>query len=251
MLLQILETNYWIVHTANEILHWAYLSLLFILQSVLRYNTLIEEVSDAFAITVGTVTVPDKNCVTKRIKACAAYCLPDGKSNMAVIEVNLVSGYISEKSDLKQIVKNNINVIKRYEVDGNKVSFFIDEITAEYICVYFRVIREMDVEQATYGTVVVYDYYQPEFFANKVIILSTDYLFVSVYNMDCHYHSNSNVFLYQYKVFYTRINIMVIICKGNWWFCLIHFLISVETLYKMKNNPMYNQWNIRTKWHTK
>lgn len=146
--------------------------MLFILQSVLRYNIPDPEASDAFSITVNAETERDKLCVTKRITACAAYQLPDGKSNMAVIEVNLVSGYIPEKTDLKEIVKNNIKVIKRYEVDGSKVSFYIEEFTGEDVCVSFRVIREVDIEKAKPGTVVVYDYYQPEFSVSEVILFS-------------------------------------------------------------------------------
>ncbi|XP_071524073.1 alpha-1-inhibitor 3-like [Panulirus ornatus] len=138
-----------------------------VFQSVLRYNIPEPEPSDAFTLTVNTKTEQDKACVTKRISACVSYLLPDGKSNMAVIEVNLVSGYIPEKVDLKQIVENNIKVIKKYEVDGSKVSFYIEEFTAEEVCVSFRVIREVDIENAKPGTVVVYDYYQPEFSINE------------------------------------------------------------------------------------
>ncbi|XP_042222119.1 alpha-1-inhibitor 3-like [Homarus americanus] len=134
-----------------------------IFQSVLRYNIPEPEASDAFSLTVTSKTEPDKTCVTKRINACASYRLSDGKSNMAIMEVNLVSGYTPEKTDLKQITKANGKVIKKYEVDGSKVSFYIDELTAEKMCVSFRTVREVDIENVKPGTVVLYDYYQPEF----------------------------------------------------------------------------------------
>ncbi|KAK4303545.1 hypothetical protein Pmani_024447 [Petrolisthes manimaculis] len=137
-----------------------------VLQAVQRYNIPEPEPSDAFTLTVNTITTPDKQCTTKRITACAAYRLPDQKSNMAVIEVDLISGYIPEKQDLKQMLKLDPN-IKRYEVDGSKIHFYMDELLVEDTCVNFRVIRQVDVEDVKPGTVIVYDYYQPEFSISK------------------------------------------------------------------------------------
>lgn len=136
-------------------------------QAVLRYNIPTPEPSDAFDLTVNTITVPDRQCVTKRITACASYRLPDNASNMVVIEVDLISGYIPEKDDLKQLLKDDKN-LKRYEVDGSKVNFYVNELTAKDTCVNFRVIRDVDVEEVKPGTVVVYDYYQPEFAVSQV-----------------------------------------------------------------------------------
>ncbi|KAK4316125.1 hypothetical protein Pmani_012634 [Petrolisthes manimaculis] len=137
-----------------------------VLQAVQRYNIPEPEPSDAFTLTVNTITTPDKQCTTKRITACAAYRLPDQKSNMAVIEVDLISGYIPEKQDLKQMLKLDPN-IKRYEVDGSKIHFYMDELLVEDTCVNFRVIRQVDVEDVKPGTVIVYDYYQPELSISK------------------------------------------------------------------------------------
>lgn len=133
----------------------------------MRYNVHEPEASDAFSLSVRTNTVADKNCVTKNVKACVSYLLPDGKSNMAVMEVNLISGYIPEKEDLKAAVQAN-NTIKRYEVDGSKISLYIDELTSEKLCVSLRALREVDVEDYKPGSVVVYDYYQPEFSVSEV-----------------------------------------------------------------------------------
>ena len=89
---------------------------------------------------------------------------------MAVIEVNLVSGYIPEKSDLKQVVGYGTGLIKRYEVDGRKVTFYIDEFSPEDLCLAFRILREVDVENPKPGTVRVYDYYDPDQFVSEVSV---------------------------------------------------------------------------------
>ncbi|XP_042877999.1 alpha-2-macroglobulin-like isoform X10 [Penaeus japonicus] len=142
-----------------------------LVQAVLRYNVPDATASDAFSLSVTTETSPDKKCITKKMKACASYLLPDQKSNMAVMEFNLISGYIPHKADLKQIVGYGTGLIKRYEVDGSKVMFYIDEFSPEDLCVEFRVIREIDVEDAKPGTIKVYDYYQPEFSVSKSYVL--------------------------------------------------------------------------------
>ncbi|XP_063596596.1 alpha-2-macroglobulin-like protein 1 [Penaeus indicus] len=134
-----------------------------IVQAVLRYNVPEAEPSDAFSLRVHAVNDPRGGCVEKRLEACSAYLLPDGRSNMAVIEVNLVSGFIPRKDDLKEVVRRNPKVVKRSEVDGSKVTFYIEEFTAQEVCVSFRATREVEVEGAKPGSVGVYDYYQPEF----------------------------------------------------------------------------------------
>lgn len=89
---------------------------------------------------------------------------------MAVIEFDLVSGYIPKKADLKQIVGYGTGLIKRYEVDGSKVTFYIDEFSPEDLCIEFQILREVDMEDVKPGSVKVYDYYQPEFSVSKVSV---------------------------------------------------------------------------------
>ncbi|XP_071524048.1 murinoglobulin-2-like isoform X2 [Panulirus ornatus] len=137
-----------------------------VLQAVLRYNIHEPEVSNAFYLGVTTVTVPDERCVTKRITVCTNYRLADGESNMAVIEVDLITGYVPMKEDLLKVVRDDVN-IKKYEVDGSLVSFYIEELTNVDTCVDFRVTREVEMENVKAGKVIVYDYYQPELVVTK------------------------------------------------------------------------------------
>lgn len=139
-----------------------------VFQSVLRYNDHEPEASDTFTLSIRTQTAADKTCTTKWINLCANYVLPGQKSNMAVIEVELVSGYIPIKDDLKKAVKENPLTIKRYEVDGSKVMFYIEEFTeGQNVCLRLRVERVVEVEEAKAGSVTVYDYYEPESSVSK------------------------------------------------------------------------------------
>nr|XP_045611842.1 alpha-2-macroglobulin-like [Procambarus clarkii] len=142
-----------------------------LVQAVVRYNVPEDTPSEAFLLNVTTQTAPDPKCVTKSIEACASYQLPDKTSNMAVIEVNLVSGYMPVKADLKQVVGDGTGLLKRYEVDGYTVTFYVEQLSQEDVCVSFRVTRELEVEDLKPGTLKVYDYYQPELSLSKSYIL--------------------------------------------------------------------------------
>jgi len=139
-----------------------------LLQGVVKYNIKTPEPSEAFNITVET-DFQGLSCKIRTIKTCAKYLLRDGVSNMAIIEVNVVSGNLPQKQDLQEAVRRGGPNVKRYEVDGNKVQFYIDELTLEPTCVEFGVKQESVVEDAKPGTVSVYDYYSPE------LSLSMDY----------------------------------------------------------------------------
>ncbi|KAK3869382.1 hypothetical protein Pcinc_025298 [Petrolisthes cinctipes] len=147
-----------------------------LIQAVLRYNVPEDQATEAFSLSVETGTRHDPLCLTKSIKVCASYQLPDNTSNMAVVEVNLVSGYIPIKADLKRIVGYGTGLIKRYEVDGSLVTFYVDEFTRRETCLEFGMIRHVDVEHVKPGTVKVYDYYQPEYFTTQSYTLPDECL---------------------------------------------------------------------------
>lgn len=87
---------------------------------------------------------------------------------MAIIEVNVVSGYLPMKDDLKKVVWSSNKAIRKFDVDGNKISFYVDKLTVRDVCVELRLVREVDVEEVKPGTVVVYDYYEPDFQISEV-----------------------------------------------------------------------------------
>ena len=113
-----------------------------------------------------TSTANDQSCKRKTIEVCAAYRnLNDDESNMALIEVKLVTGYVPVKDDLVKMTRKGF---KRYEVDGRTVTFYAEKFTKDYLCATFRVIREYDVENPAPGIAEVFDYYEPGLRVSKV-----------------------------------------------------------------------------------
>jgi hypothetical protein len=61
--------------------------------------------SDAFELEVRTGPVASVDeCSVQRVEACVRYMLPDQASNMAVLEVNMVTGYVPDRTSLHQLL---------------------------------------------------------------------------------------------------------------------------------------------------
>ncbi|XP_039255837.2 C3 and PZP-like alpha-2-macroglobulin domain-containing protein 8 [Styela clava] len=95
------------------------------------------------------------------MKICGRW-LNDGSSNMAVLEVPLLTGYVPDTESLNEALSNRSRSLKRYEVENSKIVFYFDEISSVCkTCVTFRIQREVDVENLSSKIVKIYDYYEP------------------------------------------------------------------------------------------
>ncbi|XP_072450564.1 C3 and PZP-like alpha-2-macroglobulin domain-containing protein 8 isoform X3 [Chiloscyllium punctatum] len=101
------------------------------------------------------------------VEACARW-LHSGSSNMAVLEVPLLSGFRADIEGLEQLLLGKQIELKRYEVDGRKVLFYFDEIPSQCMtCVMFDAYREYIIGKTAPVPVKVYDYYEPAFEATR------------------------------------------------------------------------------------
>ncbi|KAG8454856.1 hypothetical protein GDO86_001179 [Hymenochirus boettgeri] len=101
------------------------------------------------------------------IEACTRW-LHSGASNMAVLELSLLSGFRADIESLEQLLLNKQIGLKRYEVDGRKVLFYFDEIPSQCMtCVKLQAFREYIVGKTAPVPVKIYDYYEPSFEATR------------------------------------------------------------------------------------
>ncbi|TRY62333.1 hypothetical protein DNTS_025869, partial [Danionella cerebrum] len=97
------------------------------------------------------------------LEVCTRW-LHAGSSNMAVLEVPLLSGFRADIESLERLLLDKRVGLKRYEVDGRKVLFYFDEIPSQCMtCVAFGAVREYIVGKTAPVPVKVYDYYEPAF----------------------------------------------------------------------------------------
>ncbi|PSN55938.1 Pregnancy zone protein [Blattella germanica] len=135
-----------------------------LVQTSLRYNVRNASGSDAFELEVRTGPVASVDeCTMQRLEACVRFKIPDQSSNMAVLEVYMVSGYIPDRASLYQLTHQPDINVKRWEEEKDKVNFYFEELTTRRQCINFLLVQETEVENPSPAVVKVYDYYQQEF----------------------------------------------------------------------------------------
>lgn len=88
--------------------------------------------SDAFELEVRTdpVASVDK-CTMQRVEACVRYKLPDQTSNMAVLEVYMVTGYVPDRASLYQL-SHQPDLSKPAVLFEMKISFQVEVMFVQY-----------------------------------------------------------------------------------------------------------------------
>ncbi|XP_065060460.1 alpha-1-macroglobulin-like [Rhopilema esculentum] len=127
-----------------------------LLQANVKYN--IPDVSEEpkFFLSLLSEQV-GPNC-RHRIKICASY-YGKGGSNMALIEVKMVSGFEPVNEHLDQILQSTSNnLLKDYEVEDGKLSLYFEKIESK-TCLPVLVEQTVDVTERKKAHVVIYDYY--------------------------------------------------------------------------------------------
>ncbi|KAM3913953.1 alpha-2-macroglobulin-like [Leptodactylus fuscus] len=132
-------------------------------QAVLRYNVPPPKDEATFSLSVNSSSRREclENSVrTSEILITAAYTGTREKSNMAVIEVKMLSGYIPVKSTIRKLEKDKL--IKRSEIQTDLVMLYLDQIGKDPVTLSFMVEQDNVVKDLKPATAKVYDYYETD-----------------------------------------------------------------------------------------
>ncbi|XP_054974413.1 pregnancy zone protein-like [Sorex araneus] len=134
------------------------------LQRSLRYNILPKkEGNGPFTLMVDTVP---KNCdgleAHKKIQIHIniSYTGKQPSSNMVIVDVKMVSGFIPVKASVKKL--QEMPQIQRTEVNTNHVLIYFEKLTSEVLSFSFSVEQDIQVENLKPATVKAYDYYETD-----------------------------------------------------------------------------------------
>ncbi|KAL3865695.1 hypothetical protein ACJMK2_043057 [Sinanodonta woodiana] len=98
------------------------------------------------------------NCKKRTIRICVRYALPN-VSNMAIVEVKMVTGWIPVKSTVKELVATD--QIQKFEINPDNVDFYFDEFDSRERCFAFEVEQsDIEVSNPKPALIKVYDYYE-------------------------------------------------------------------------------------------
>ncbi|KRT86645.1 hypothetical protein AMK59_264 [Oryctes borbonicus] len=105
-------------------------------------------------------------CSFVELKPCVSYS-GIGTINMAIIEVNMPSGYAPDQASLYALRTENDSGIKKFEILKNQVVFYLTQVGSDKVCLPFTIEENLVVENVANATVKFYDYYKPEVSISK------------------------------------------------------------------------------------
>ncbi|XP_011171215.1 alpha-2-macroglobulin-like protein 1 isoform X3 [Solenopsis invicta] len=145
-----------------------------LVQSNIKYNVAHATGSEAFDLSVNAApaTWLDE-CSMQKITICTRYKMADGESNMALLEVSMISGYVPDRTSLHSLLENPDTKVKRIEDDRGIVAIYFDKLINQKTCISFTVTRENIVDRLEPANVKLYDYYQQE------LTISSNYSFAA------------------------------------------------------------------------
>ncbi|XP_075034356.1 alpha-2-macroglobulin-like [Mixophyes fleayi] len=149
-------------------------------QTVLRYNVPPPKSGATFSLTVKPFSRSEclnDPVTTFGILINASYIGSREKSNMAVIEVKMLSGYIPVKSTIRKL--ENDKLIQRSDIQTDMVTLYLNEIGHTPVDLSFMVEQDIEVKDLKPATAKVYDYYE------------TDEKEIAEYNLPCSAEENS------------------------------------------------------------
>ncbi|XP_038076709.1 CD109 antigen-like [Patiria miniata] len=147
-------------------------------QVIVTYNVYPEEPKvPPFAIRFEYSESRDNNpapCSTFSVNVCARYNGEDEFSNMAVLQVRMVSGFEADANAIRMLRSLPPPNLKRVEEEGKDVFFYFDQLGHEETCVDFLARRDIFVKAPRDGVITVFDYYEKALSSSQL------------YNFECH-----------------------------------------------------------------
>ncbi|KAM5336307.1 pregnancy zone protein-like [Glossophaga mutica] len=133
------------------------------LQTSIKYNLLPEKVDSPFALEVQTLpqTCDGLQAHTSfQISLNVSYRGSRSVSNMVIVDVKMVSGFIPLKPTVKMLESSSH--VSRTEVSNNHVIIYVDEVTDKTLNFSFTVLQDIPVRDLKPAIVKVYDYYETD-----------------------------------------------------------------------------------------
>ncbi|NWI96003.1 A2ML1 protein, partial [Pitta sordida] len=130
-------------------------------QTTLSYNTPPPKTEEVFVLDVEIVS---RECAgtRKELDICMSVSYKGDRrtSNMALLEVEMLSGFIPLQSSVKELEK--IPLVKKTEIKPDKVTIYLEELGETSLKLNISVEQDIEVQNLKAATVNIYDYYKPD-----------------------------------------------------------------------------------------
>ncbi|XP_049737459.1 ovostatin-like [Elephas maximus indicus] len=134
-------------------------------QTTLKYNILLPKKSSGFFLSVTTANAVCRGSFDKKFDliVSASYYGKRNSSNMAIIDVKMLSGFVPDKSSLEKLQRDG--KIQRVETKTSHVFFYLESVTQEGIQFSFSVEQDALVSNIKPASIQLYDYYETDEYA--------------------------------------------------------------------------------------
>ncbi|XP_043935593.1 alpha-2-macroglobulin-like [Protopterus annectens] len=132
-------------------------------QTMLKYNIPPPKNVPVFSIQVETArsTCIESSMTRFEVLISVSYTGKRVVSNMAIIEVKMLSGYIPDKKSV-QMLQQSSHLVKKTEVQTNHVLLYLEELSHNASKFAFYVEQEVVVKNLKPAVVKIYDYYEKD-----------------------------------------------------------------------------------------
>ncbi|XP_035304915.1 murinoglobulin-1-like isoform X2 [Cricetulus griseus] len=132
-------------------------------QTTLRYNVQLEKQESAFTLRVQTLPLTCGNPEghnSFQISLEISYTGSRPASNMVIVDVKMVSGFIPLKPTVKKLERSEH--VSKTEMSNNNVLLYVDQVTNQTLTFSFVIQQDIPVRNLQPAIVKVYDYYETD-----------------------------------------------------------------------------------------
>ncbi|KFU93667.1 Ovostatin, partial [Chaetura pelagica] len=136
------------------------------LQTTLRYNIHLPKRAAGFSL---SVKLTNASCTSNfppkfDLVLSVSYTGNRSVSNMAIVDVKMLSGFAPVTSSLKQLQQHN-SVVDRVDIKNNHILFYLQQVSQKAISFSFSVEQSLPVSDIKPVPVHMYDYYETDEYA--------------------------------------------------------------------------------------
>ncbi|XP_071167643.1 alpha-2-macroglobulin-like isoform X4 [Mytilus edulis] len=138
-------------------------------QANVKYNVYENSRSPTFDMKVRAYRAKDhtNQCSRRTLSICVKFTGPGGVSNMAIVDVKMVTGWVPVKDSVKKLIVEKSDPtyigIEKYEIDGSYVHIYFDQLDGTRKCFLLDVEQNIRLSSPKPAQVKVYDYYETDF----------------------------------------------------------------------------------------
>ncbi|XP_026236336.1 ovostatin-like [Urocitellus parryii] len=135
------------------------------MQTTLKYNILLPKKSSGFSLSVNTANAFCRGLFDAKfdLVVSASYSGRHISSNMAIIDVKMLSGFVPDKSSVEKLQEDG--KVQRIEIKTTHVFFYLENVTQKEIQFSFSIEQDALVSNIKPASVQLYDYYATDEFA--------------------------------------------------------------------------------------